>query len=595
MGTHDAVDWPLFTWLRMPGFEVTFGVRLDALAWMLFALTTVVMLLVLSAWPKGTSRRWLWLACFGVLLTNFAGNLGQVFFGWTISAWASSELARRVGQKNLPFRPVWLVQRISDMALLAGCGLIWMHVGLSLEFSALTPEAVGALRPELVESIALCLLVGVLGRCAQLPFTVWLETEAGFAAQAGNSMTKLSEEMVGLWNVPDGHQVAERLKADPSNRWHEPDGDSVPPTVLAWWLCAAFLPVGIGLLIRFESLFALASHTRLLMVAVGGFTLLVCSSNAAAQNNWSRVLSQIAVGQCGLVLVGLGLGHADGDKVWLLFLWQSVMVGVLLVATRPESHQRFSRAAMLAVLSLASGIWGRHGVTNLIWDHCGFVANEAEMQAAESGSLVFGSTESRVWTLVIVLICVAEFLTSFALLRAWFSDRRRRPDRERASQSLSWGLWLTVGCLLIGGLVLGMTVLERPSYGVGSLLVGVGPLLPLSAAGAVLAWWMYSQPSSLPEKVSAAMGPFARLSRNRFYWDDLYFLLFVHPASVIGEWLVWLDERVFGRAPRSWRNSAANFVGESAEPLSGGSPRIGALTTVGSVVVLAWMLLWLRS
>lgn len=125
--------------------------------------------------------------------------------------------------------------------------------------------------------------------------------------------------------------------------------------------------------------------------------------------------------------------------------------------------------------------------------------------------------------------------------------------------------------------------------------IQLGPLLPLSAAGMVLAWWLYSQPSSSPEKISAALGPFARLSRNRFYWDDLYFLLFVHPVTSACKGLVWFEERVFGGALRSLRNRAANFVGESAEPLSRGAPMIGALTTVGSVVVLAWMLLWLRS
>ena len=126
-------------------------------------------------------------------------------------------------------------------------------------------------------------------------------------------------------------------------------------------------------------------------------------------------------------------------------------------------------------------------------------------------------------------------------------------------------------------------------------LVEIGLMLPLSAAGIVLAWWLYSKPSSLPEKFSAALGPFARLSRNRFYWDDLYYLLFVHPAMVFGEWLVWFDDRMFGRGSRGLRNGAARFFGESAEPLSRGSAMIGALTTIGSVAVLAWMLLWLRS
>ncbi len=591
-----AVPWPILSWLRMPGFEVTIGMWLVGLMAMQVTLTAIVLLVLLSAWPRNASFRWLMLAWFGVTLASVAGNLGQLFLGWSLSAWASSELARQpdpASGKSHVFRPVWLVQRVSEIALLAGIGLVWMQFDGTLEFLAWTPGAIGALRPELIESIALCVLIGVIGRCAQLPLTVWLETESGFAARAGHSMAKLSDELVGVWNVPNQHQVAERLKADPRNRWHEAAGDSTPAAVLAWWLSAAFLPVGIGLQLRFEPLFAFAPHTRLLMVAVGAFTLLMCSANAAAQNNWPRVLCQIAVGQCGLVLVALGLEQVDVEKLTLLFYWQSVMIGVLLVATRTEDSRssgrvRFSGAVLLAVLCFASGLWGRHLVMNMVlWQQSEANLSRAEAIAGESASLVFGSTESRVWTLVVGLVCVAELLTSFALLRAWFSDRRHRTMQKTAAQPIAWRLWMTVGGLIIGGL-----------FGFQSShlqLENVSPLLPLSAIGMVLAWWMYSKPSALPEKVSAAMGPFARLSRNRFYWDDLYFLLIVHPAKVSGEWLRWFDERVLGSGARDLRSRLLRSLGESAEPLVAGSAMIGALTTLSSVAVLAWMLLWLRS
>ena len=582
MGTHDAVNWPLMTWLRMPGFEVTFGVRLDPLGWMQFSLTTIVLLLVLSAWPKGKSQGWLWLSWFGVTLTIVAGNLGQVFVGWTLSAWASSELARRTGANSPAFRPVWLVQRVTDIVLLGGIGLIWMHFGSSLEFSAWTPEAIGALRPELLESIALCVLIGVVGRCAQLPLTVWLETESGFAARSGNSVTKLSGEMVGVWNVPAGHQVAERLKSDPRQRWHDADGDLIPATVMSWWLCAAFLPVGIGLLVRFQPLLAVATHTRLLMVAVGAFTLLMCSASAVAQNNWSRVIGQISVGQCGLTLIALGQGQSTVAMAGLLmFAGQSIGLAVLSLARR-----RRSRSVAVAVFCLATGLWGRHSLMNLVWEH-----SLPSLRRADSQSLVFGATESRVWLLVVVLMSLAELLTSLALLRAWLLSRRERIAEESASQPVDRVVSLTVGLLVVGGIVsdLGTFKSGRPP------LMAVGPLMSLSAIGIVMGWGLYSRPSSLPEKIAAALGPFARLSRNRFYWDDLYFLLFVHPAKVISGWLSWFDEHVLGDGVRALRNRVARSLGESAEPFVEGSAMVGTLMTISSVAVLAWMLLWLRS
>ncbi len=623
----DLVEVQLGTWLNMPGIVVTLGGRFDGIALMQMTLVSVVLLLMLSAELRSQSRqrlgarhdghpssgelgydatnhpgqevslRWLMLAWFGVTLAIVSSNLGQLFVGWTLSAWASSELARK---RDKPLRPVWLMQRVSDVALLAGFGLVWMHFNNSLEFTAWTPEAIGALRPELIESMSLCVLVGIIGRCAQLPLTVWLETEQGFAAQKGNSMSKLSDVMVGVWNVPDGHEVAARLKADQASRWHVAPEDSCPPSVLAWWLCAGFLPVGIGLLMRFEPLFAVASHTRLLMVAVGAFTLVMCSASAAAQTNWPRVLIQFAVAQCGFVFVTMGIGnHSEGLLGVSTVLSQSALIAVLLVSN--ATIRRHATGLIVATVSfLAAGFCGRYAVADSVWEHARKLFEVPVKLREDSESMVLGTTEARLWLLVMGAIFLSEFLTGFALFRAWLLSRREPVARSASEDNrhvliVLWGTVLTVmlGCLLIRG------DLERSDGGFTwtppSAPIGAVPLFPLALAGVVLAWWMYSKPSSLPETVSAAMGPFARLSRNRFYWDDLYFLLVVHPATVIGEWMVWFDERVLNRGTDSLRNDVANAFGESAEPLSRGSAMIGALTTVGSVAVLAWMLLWLRS
>ncbi|MFM9960847.1 MAG: proton-conducting transporter membrane subunit [Planctomycetaceae bacterium] len=637
--TGSLAESPLVTWLSLPDFKVTLSVRWDHLSFMQTSVAAVVLIGVLSAWPRQSSLRWLMLAWFGVMLANVAGNLGQLFLGWTLSAWASSELARPrdagTGEASA-FRPVWLVQRVSDIVMLGGFGLIWMHFGGSLSFAAWTPEAIAALRPELVESIALCVLVGVIGRCAQLPLTVWLETETGFAAQRGHSMARLSDEMVGVWNVPDGHAVDERLKADPTNRWHAVNGSEISLPVLGWWLCAAFLPMGVGLIVRCEPLLSVASHTRLLMVAVGAFTLGICSASAAAQNNWTRVLGQVSVAQCGLTLVALGLTQPLAQEAAIgMFLWQSLVLAVLFVADTNEwsrdrqgavpisdrssllngrgskNTRRSAGLVLVAMLCLAAGLWGRQAVLNRLIEQAWPTRVVVGVPSEDAESLVFGSTESRVWLLVIGLACVSELLTSFSLLRAWFLDsvsRRgqapgsdesvaREPDVSLAREPdasafrLTWGLWFVIGAACLGGLLVG----HVGEAGSQPPLFAVGSLILLSAVGAVLAWWLYSQPSSLPAKFSAAMGPFARLSRNRFYWGDLYFLLVVHPAQVIGEWMVWIEIQVIGRGMRSLRDGVARIMGESAEPLSRGSAMIGALATVGSVAVLAWMLLWLRS
>lgn len=594
----------LANWLRLPGFVVAIGGRWDELMAALTLLTSIVLWLVASVWPEHRPIQPLMLSWLGVTLANVSGNLGQLFVGWTLSAWASSELIRPLAcraegnraAESRVFRPVWLMQRCSDTLLLAGFGLIWMHFGFSLETSAWTSSAIAALRPELVESIVLCLVVGVIGRCAQVPLTVWLETESGFAAKAGRSLAKLSEELVGVWNVPDGHHIAERLRRDRARYWHETAEHEAPATVWAWWLCAAFLPVGVGLLMRCEPLLVVATHTRLLMVVVGAFTLMMCSGAAAAQNNWARVFGQVAVAQCGLTLLTLGLNDPVGrTSALLLLVWQSVLIAACSMhswARTPTAAARGAgEAVTLAVVCLATGLWGRHAVIDLIWSHTWPAAPVPQTIGMDSESMVLGTTESQVWTLVAVILCMAELLTSFAVLRAWFLQRRLERASAQVSSPSRWQITVAVWAMVLGGLVMGRL---GPSAAWPPLFA-VSPLLPLSATGAVLAWWLYSQPSSLPEKLATALGPFVRLARNRFYWDDLYFLVVVHPAVVIGEWLHAWDERRARRGVRSAWDRLAESLGESCEPLERGSPMIGALTAVSTVALLAWLLLWFRS
>ena len=628
--TGHPVERHFGTWLELQSLTISFGAHGDGLALLQVAWTSAVLLVVLARWPSQISVRWLMLAWLGVTAVATAGNLGQMFFGWCLSAWASSELARRsdsLSDESPVFRPVWLVQRLSDAMLLTGIGLVWMYFG-SLEWSAWTTEAIARQRTELLSSIALTVLIGVIGRCAQLPLSVWLEAETGFAANSNHSMAKLSNEMVGLWNVPDGHHVAERLKADPASRWQNEEDEAISASVMAWWLCAAFLPVGICVLIRFEPLLAVASNTKLLAVAVGAFTLLLCSASAAAQNSWARVLGQLAAGQCGLVLLSMSLEHSSGANLSLfMLLWQSVLFAVLLTASVSAERNRGGGLIVVAALLLVSGLWGRHAVTDAVWQEA-FPTVAAVTTDAGEDSVVLGKTSSSVLPFVVGLVCLSELLLSFALFRAFFLSRRQEinsrgePEgvsprtsnivhsmREVASHSAAdVSLWLAIIGIVIVGVWLGwdadlwnkvLNAGARPTNSADDtaqrVALGAGHLMPLSAIGVVLAWWMYSKKSSLPEKISATLGPFARLSRNRFYWNDLYFLLVAQPANSVGRRMAWFDEQVWERGRQAARRGIARFAAESCEPLANGAWPVYTLTTFSSAVVLAWMLMWLKS
>jgi NADH:ubiquinone oxidoreductase subunit 5 (subunit L)/multisubunit Na+/H+ antiporter MnhA subunit len=608
--SNSPPELSLFTWLQLPDFTVMLGARVDCLACLQLLLTLTVLWSVLSAWPRPLAVRWLMVAWFGVTLTIVGSNLGQLFLGWTLSAWASSELARPMvtSSNGSPFRPVWLIQRTSDMLLLAAFGMVWLNFGGTLELSAWTKGAIERLRPELVESIAVCVLIGVIGRCAQLPLTVWLEPEPGFAARTGHSIARITDEMVGLWNVPDGHQVAQRLRSDPSNRWHTPEDESTPAPVLAWWMCAAFLPIGVGLLIRFEPFLRVAEHTRLLQVAVGAFTLLMCSASAATQTSWPRVLMQLAAGECGLLFVALGLNDEAGSELALFSLiWQSGWLMLLFLATT-KMLRRCPRLIMVSSLCLASGIWGRGAMVDLVARVAWPASPIGQEETLAADQVLMGGSAAQVLSVVMVLVCVSEFLCGFSLLRAcWLGFRERAESKEPRTPDDAYApawLWMVAGVIAVSGIWLGhdaelwqrvSRVVVPESSALNLSPITVGTQWPLAAAGAVLAWLMYSKPSTFPEKLATMFGPFARLSRQRFYWDDLYFLLFVQPLSAVAAACRWLDDQVLGDRLSIWPDRAVRSLGDAAEPITESELPIASLAAFSSVVLFVWLILWLQN
>ncbi len=623
-GRASVTQTPM-TWLATLGLNVSLGVHCDGVASLLLGLVSLVLWLVLWHWPSGASLRWLSLSWFGINGALLSANWGQFVLGWMLSAWASSELARprergRTDWQDVPaataFRPVWLIQRIGDVGLLSGVALVWLSFGGSLEFDAVTNEAVAALRPEVFDGIALWLSAAIACRCGQVPLSVWLETESGFAARANRSMANLSDELVGVWNVPDGHHVADRLKADPANRWQTVAAGSLPASVLAWWQSAAFLPLGFFVLVRGQQFWERSAHAGMMLVIVGAFTAFLASASAAAQLTCARVVSQVAIGQGGVALVAAGLGRSENVAVGLyLLVLSSVLLAVLLVASERLVVAR--ARSWLAVMGVAaaligSGLWGRHAITELVWQATSSAGEATEMTTHSDNhdetSLAFGATSERLLDMVVALMCASELLLGFALFRAFFLSRRDATATSPASSGgrpkWLWAAWWLVIVAAGAGLWLGLDE-QRQRLFVGdggadgpslwqSTWFGAGPLWPLSAAGIVLAWLLYSRPSELPTKVAAALGPFARLSRNRFYWDDFYFLVIVHPLLVVSVWLRWLDQRGEKPTDRSLRRSAADLFGESMQVLSNGSWPLMALTTISSVAVLLWILLWLK-
>jgi len=107
-------------------------------------------------------------------------------------------------------------------------------------------------------------------------------------------------------------------------------------------------------------------------------------------------------------------------------------------------------------------------------------------------------------------------------------------------------------------------------------------------AGILLAYFLYIAKPELPARIVASLGGLHRLVFNKFYVDELYDLLFVHPLIRSSRSFFWpvVDTLIIDGAVNGVAAQARN-VGRVLRSWQSGSIRTYASwVVVGSVVIL---------
>src|SRR5262249_1836464 len=108
------------------------------------------------------------------------------------------------------------------------------------------------------------------------------------------------------------------------------------------------------------------------------------------------------------------------------------------------------------------------------------------------------------------------------------------------------------------------------------------------------AWMMYAQCSEWPARVAGALGPFRRLSENRFYLDKVGEILLVLPARCLAYVCRFFDWLIIERL---WKSAPAQFLAEverAVRPLQTGLVQFYALALCLASVILLAAVIWLK-
>jgi NADH-quinone oxidoreductase subunit L len=270
---HGAVrsfSQDLWSWIPVDGLQVHAALTVDPLSMTMVLFVTGISSLIhlySIAYMKGDPdfpKFFLYLNLFvaSMLILVLGSNLLVTFVGWEgvgtcsywlVSFWFTRDSAASAGKK------AFVYNRIGDAGFLLAIFLVYDRVH-SLDYQVIFAH-VGAIGGGDVTAICLLLLVGVMGKSAQIPLFPWL-----------------ADAMEG------------------------------PTPVSALIHAATMVTAGVYLLCRVHPLLH-ASHAAALTVAcVGAATAFVAATIACAQDDIKKVLAYSTVSQLGYMFLAIGCG-----------------------------------------------------------------------------------------------------------------------------------------------------------------------------------------------------------------------------------------------------------------------------------------------
>ncbi|MFE7505058.1 Na+/H+ antiporter subunit A [Promicromonospora sp. NPDC057488] len=443
----ERVEW-------IPALGLAVDLRLDSLSWLMLLVVGAVGALVLLYCSAYFARDARGLGRFGGFLVAFAGSMAGLvtaddmlllFVFWELTTVFSYLLighyADRTSSRRAAMQAL-VVTTAGGLAMLVGVVVLGVTAGTwSMSAVIADPPAGPAVTVAVV-----CLLAGAATKSALVPTHFWL-----------------------------------------------PAAMAAPTPVSAYLHAAAMVKAGIYLVARFAPAFSDLTAWRVVVLVLGGTTLLLGGYRALKQHDLKLVLAFGTVSQLGLLTLLLGYGTRATALAGLALLGAHAMfkaslflvVGVVDAATGTRDlrklagvGRRLPVTALAATLATASMIG--------LPPFAGYVAKEAALVAWEHDGDVLG----RVMT---VVVAVGSALTvAYGLRFLWGAFKPRLPaTAELPEQEAAPGtvhpqpFWMVAPPLVLG--VLGLVVALVPQVG-QELLAPYANTYPAGEPGHLALW-----------------------------------------------------------------------------------------------------------
>ncbi len=546
----------LFRWIQSGGLDVEWAVWVDTLTAVMLVVVTTVSALVhvysIGYMAEDPSRprffAYLSLFTFAMLALVTSANLVQMFFGWEGVGLASYLLIGFWYERpsaNAAAIKAFIVNRIGDFGFALGIfGVFWLFDSVSLDaIFANAPAMQGKtldflwFHGDALTIVCLLLFMGAMGKSAQVPLHTWL-----------------------------------------------PDAMEGPTPVSALIHAATMVTAGVFMVARLSPLFAQAPAALAFVTFIGAFTAFFAATVGLVQNDIKRVVAYSTCSQLGYMFVGLGVG-AYATGIFHLFT-HAFFKALLFLGAGSVIHAMHHEQDMRHMGGLRRYIpvtyWmmviGTLSLTGFPFT-AGYYSKDAIIEAAYASGAPYG-------LFGFVLTVFAAFLTSFYSWRLIFlvfhGERRwpqahpgahahgeealhdHAPDHGDVPHESPPVMTIPLAVLAFGALVAGLAF-HNGFVGHGAEAFWRESLAPSHVLDAMhhVAWWVSALPTlmmllgfglaylfyiarpELPAELARSQDVLYAFLLNKWYFDEIYDVLFVRPARFIGRvfWRVG-DQRI---------------------------------------------------
>ena len=524
---HQDARIALFPWINSGDLQVSWALRVDTLtAVMLVVVNTVsslVHLYSIGYMDEDPNRPrffgYLSLFTFAMLMLVTADNLVQLFFGWEGVGLASYLLIGFWYQKpsaNAAAIKAFVVNRVGDFGFALGIFAIYMLLKTT-DFETIFAGAPGlqgktidffGWHADALTLTCLLLFMGAMGKSAQFLLHTWL-----------------------------------------------PDAMEGPTPVSALIHAATMVTAGVFMVARLSPLFELAPNAQAVVMFFGATTAFFAATIGLVQNDIKRIVAYSTCSQLGYMFVAMGAGaysvgmfhlftHAFFKA--LLFLGS----GSVIYAMHHEQDIRNMGGLKDKIpYTYSVMVIGTLALTGFPLT-AGYFSKDAIIESAYVAHNPFAFYG-------FAMTVIAAGLTSFYSWRLIFKTFHGEPHDqhhyEAAHEAPMWML-VPIGILAAGSILAGFPFKEVfAGHGVAEFFresLKMHPhiidemhhvpqaiaLLPtvMMVLGFLVSWLFYIRRPYIPVQLASEHQMLYQFLLNKWYFDELYDLIFVRPAKWLG-------------------------------------------------------------